>query len=194
MISSKTLAELVVRGYVEETIRLPGDVEVLLETVNQTQCVVVRGTEFSPCGWMDIVRDIRILPWYDSRAGWGRAGFLKGAQKVLAHAGLRNLMLIKGMPVCLAGHSLGGAIACIVAAILLGEGKSPDELQLETFGCPRPGFDGLVEKLDKIERQKHWVNEGDLVTTVPPFGTPPRPIFHCGGKGHRMSEYKAGLP
>ena len=79
--------------------------------------------------WMDIIRDIRITPWYDRRTGWMHAGFLKGARAALEEM---DLDITKYWT--LTGHSLGGALALAAGKILNHEGY---DLQVVGFGAPR---------------------------------------------------------
>ena len=67
------------------------------------------------------------------------------------------------------GHSLGGALASLYAAMLI-ENDYP-VYGLYTFASPRPGDSHFAEVLgEKLEGGPHWrvVNQGDLVPHVPP--------------------------
>lgn len=65
----------------------------------------------------------------------------------------------------LAGHSLGGATATIVADLML---KSTPNLALVTIGSPRPGGRGLKERLKDIEHLR-FVYGDDIVPNTPPI-------------------------
>jgi predicted lipase len=190
-LSDRELARLCIRAYTEQTWRAAGDVEVLLDTVAQAHCLAFRGTEFDGFSPIDLIRDLRFLPWYDGRVGWCHAGFLKGAQAIWPL--VEPVAMKPGYPVALTGHSLGGALACIVAGFMCAGGKPP--ARLVTFGCPKPAYSGLRMLLFRHlnGNQKHYVNDGDPVPRVPPFGDAPMPQFLAGGEGHRMSDYAAAL-
>ncbi len=185
---NKELAQLCIRSYVEETWRSDGDTEVLLDTISQRQCLAFRGTEFSLPGWRDIVSDLRFAPWYDERVGWCRKGFLRASQSIWPH--IVDFVMRPETPIVLTGHSLGGAVACITAKLMLAYGKVPTALV--TFGCPKPGWAELIKSLDEISQQAHFYNLHDLVVEVPFTGTSPTPRINAGGRGHKMSEYAAG--
>ncbi len=125
--------------------------------------VIFRGTEFggfiSKMGFMDVVRDIRIVPWRDKRTGWGHAGFLKGARGVV-DGPLRDY-ITPSMPITLAGHSMGAGVSLFAALMLHSEGYQIKEWV--GFGCPRPtiGRKGLPFPATSYR------NHGDPVTQVP---------------------------
>jgi len=66
------------------------------------------------------------------------------------------------------GHSYGGAVANIMTARYLQ--NNPDrDVQLLTWGCPLPGDERLI-LLTRNARAVNLVNDGDIVTAVPPTG------------------------
>lgn len=84
----------------------------------------------------------------------------------------------KNQEVWLTGHSLGGALAVILAATLRENGVPVHGLY--TFGAPRVGDKEFAKQLNRGLRNKsHWrvVNEGDLVPHVPM-----EPFFCHAGK------------
>jgi surfactin synthase thioesterase subunit len=77
-----------------------------------------------------------------------------------------------GTVIC--GHSLGGARALIMAALLALSGKPPD--RVVTFGAPRPGFVKLADLLAPIKITAYRNGTGamrsdgsshDIVTDLP---------------------------
>ena len=75
----------------------------------------------------------------------------------------------KRQQIWVTGHSLGGALAALLAATLL-ENKMPVH-GLYTFGAPRVGDEEFAGQLNaSLRGQAHWrvVNEGDMVPHVPP--------------------------
>ncbi len=136
MLTHYDLAYFCVRAYSEATY-VTGEVEFLVDVIDGVQVVGFRGTEASDWNqdgnFKDILRDLRIAPWHDSRVGWGHAGFLRGAARAIDEYLLDNLN--PGLPVVLTGHSLGGGLAIPTAAILQHHGFTVKELV--TFGAPR---------------------------------------------------------
>jgi triacylglycerol lipase len=63
------------------------------------------------------------------------------------------------------GHSLGAAMATIMASRCLHDKELNDPIELYTFGSPRVGWRGYVKSLG-IPHQR-WKNNNDIVTTVP---------------------------
>lgn len=63
------------------------------------------------------------------------------------------------------GHSLGAAMATIMAGRCYYDDRLPDPEQLYTFGSPRVGWGRYVKEF----KTKHirWVNNNDIVTRVP---------------------------
>lgn len=66
----------------------------------------------------------------------------------------------------LVGHSYGGALLS-VTALLLKATYPEDEVQLCTFGSPRPGNDEMCAKMRSLIVRR-WMNEGDPVPRFPP--------------------------
>lgn len=141
-------------AYEQQTIRV-NECEAFMTRAHGAQYVAFRGTEAGGAGlsdWVanlikergiiDILRDIRAVPWKNSRVGWSHAGFLKGAKGCVDH-GLRGL-LRKDQPIWLTGHSLGGALALNAAALLHSMGF--DVAGVITFGAPRTFLKGTAER------------------------------------------------
>ncbi len=132
--------------------------------VAQTDEVVLvafRGTE-SLGDWLSNLRLVRTKRFYGSVHGGFLGGYLiVQAQILAALAGAAN------KKIWLTGHSLGGALATVMAAEL----KDAVAIKgIHTFGQPRLG-DAAVEQFfaDKYPgRFFRFVNDDDLVTRVPP--------------------------
>ena len=124
-----------------------------------------RGTESLP-DWLTNLQTVRDPgPWRDTRVH-------EGFQDAFHAAALRIGEIIgreRGdRQVWLTGHSLGGALAVLLAATLL-ESAIP-VAGLYTFGAPRVGNNAFAARLNEgLARAAHWrvVNEGDLVPQVP---------------------------
>jgi len=128
------LATICQESYAYATFNL-GECEAIIKYEDDCQVVAFRGTEtgslFAGRGWVDVLRDLRLLPWYDKDCGWCHAGFLKGGRTA---AEFLSNKLDRNQPVILTGHSLGGALALICAAKLERRGFS---VSWVGFGSPK---------------------------------------------------------
>lgn len=68
----------------------------------------------------------------------------------------------------LVGHSFGGAVACVLAARYL-QFVPTRNVQLLTFGCPKPGDIRLTSLISTIS-QVHFINNDDPIPFLPPGG------------------------
>jgi len=171
--NAKRYSEL---AYLKKTIRV-NEVECYVDTTTINgkilQVVAFRGTEakvVTDLGIFDVLRDMFFLPWYNKKVGWGHAGFMCGAAGAY-EKGLYGL-LRRGIPVAVVGHSLGGAMALVVARMLLSDGFSVTDVV--TFGAPKTFLWNTANKSKKVFRKKgvncrQYVNEGDPVACLPPF-------------------------
>ena len=98
-----------------------------------------------------------------------------------------NLQEIRNHPdyqVIVTGHSLGGALASIIAFAIKKENKFSNNLVLITYGQPRTGnyyfADYVTKNVNKIFR---IVKKGDMVVTIP---------FYNPLKGKEFSYYHIG--
>jgi len=64
------------------------------------------------------------------------------------------------------GHSLGAAMATIMASRCEDDVDMPHIQELYTYGSPRVGWPKFVKSLSC--QHNRWVNNNDIVTTVPP--------------------------
>jgi predicted lipase len=76
--------------------------------------------------------------------GYVHSGFLAAAMSVLP----RIALAVEGKPYALTGHSLGGAIALMVGAIMADENNPPQRIC--TFGAPKVGFAKYAEALADV--------------------------------------------
>jgi hypothetical protein len=148
--------------------------EFLVKYIKGHQIFAIRGTEggklISGFGFVDVIRDMRLIPYWDDDLGFVHSGFLKGARKIV-----KNLLpfVSKEVPVIVTGHSLGAAMGLIVANMLKKRGYNV--VEYVGFACPR------VFVFDKFGRDERDIKfprtiyryENDIVTQVPlwfPFG------------------------
>ena len=112
------------------------------------------------------IRDLEAVPIWDSRLGFVHAGFMMGMYDVLAAVALAAVK-----DIVVTGHSLGGARARILAALLAYSGKPVS--QCCVFGSPRPGFANLSRILQKSATPlASYRNYHDPVPLVPAAWVP----------------------
>lgn len=71
-------------------------------------------------------------------------------------------------PITFIGHSRGAVVLWILARRLLADVPTRD-IEILTFGIPKPGDDRLVE-LDGIRAARHVIHRQDVVPLIPPGG------------------------
>jgi hypothetical protein len=116
----------------------------------------------------DWARDFICAPVVDRQnpqLGSCHAGFLDGAESVLnaITAAVGNHQF------CLTGHSLGGALALGIGALLACSGKQP--AAIVTFGAPRFGMAKFVVALQPIVIRQY--RRGNDPVPLVPFDVPP---------------------
>ena len=123
--------------------------------------VACRGTE--PTAINDVLADLKMFPVKHHIAGRVHRGFYAEYDKVIP--GIKEALTKhdkKGTKtVWVTGHSLGGAMAVLVASELQPSGG------LHTFGQPRVGNKEFLKSLDGIKYYRYR-NNNDIVTAVPP--------------------------
>jgi hypothetical protein len=135
VLSHADLANLCSRAYTELS-GVSRELEFLIRRVDNVSYIAIRGTEASGFidgfGWLDVIRNMRVLPRYNKATGAGHGGFITGGESV-ARALIEFGAL--GDTVVITGHSLGAAVGIVAAQILHEAGFKIDEVVL--FGCPR---------------------------------------------------------
>lgn len=123
----------------------------------------------------DWLRDVYVLPIgqfapLKTRIGHVHAGFFLGMEHVWGE--VRALVT---QPVIVTGHSLGGARACILTALMVADGASP--VRRVTFGEPKTGLADYVEFFKGVPAMAYRNGDAmhhDQVTDLPPsFGAFP---------------------
>lgn len=148
-------------------------------TQNDTDVVVVcRGTEVKE--WNDVRADLSIN-LYPSRGGVGKVhrGFRTYTDYVWEMV-RDDLNKVQNKTVWLTGHSLGAAMATLMARRCVLQGDLPTPEALFTYGSPRVGNRTYINEFNTKLTHHRWVNDGDIVTKVPfvPW------YYHCGTMHH----------
>jgi triacylglycerol lipase len=158
---------------------------------NDTDIVVVcRGTEVKQ--WSDISADASIA-LYPSRSGTGKVhrGFRTYTDRVWSEV-QAELSKATHKTLWLTGHSLGAAMATLMARRCVLQGELPNPTALFTYGSPRVGNRTYINEFNTQLTHHRWVNNGDIVTKIPL----PIRFHHCGtmhhidGKGKISVDYE----
>lgn len=133
--------------------------------MNKTDLVIAcRGTQ--PTEFNDIKADLKALPVMSETVSRVHKGFKKEVDDLwpmIQEDILRKANLNKTLWFC--GHSLGAAMATIMASRCKYDQELSDPIELYTYGSPRVGWKGYCKSLH-IEHHR-WVNNNDIVTRVP---------------------------
>ena len=125
----------------------------------------------------DWIRNLRFCPWYSKEIGWHPVGFLKAgiaiADRMEEIGGIRRFT----------GHSLGGVVAQIAAAILAKRGYPI--YSVVVFGSPKCG---QLPSLDNTDVKLNAANN-DPVIKMAPWNDPIRQLTHIDSEGHDISGY-----
>lgn len=112
----------------------------------------------------DWMNDFEAVPQWDDRLGFVHNGFMEGMNEALA-----AVLAIASPRVVVTGHSLGGARARILAALLAYSGRPVEKCTV--FGSPRPAFANLARVLQKTKTPlASYRNRNDPVPLVPYLG------------------------
>ena len=148
--------------------------------VRENSVFAFRGTDEAK----DVVRDLRILPWWINELGWVPAGFAKAsrslATKVLSECMARD---IDSGEIILTGHSLGGAVAMLVGAFLVRDEVKVREIV--AYGAPRCG---RLKILDQTPVTLYR-NGKDLVPMVPPLMRRHKVMEEFGERKHYIRDH-----
>jgi len=128
--------------------------------------IACRGTE--PTQFQDIAADLRAMPVLAETVSRVHKGFKKEVDDLwpMVEEDLYDKKHVsKSLWFC--GHSLGAAMATIMASRCFGNVDLNDPVELYTYGSPRVGWAAFVNTFNTVHHR--WVNNNDIVTTVPPW-------------------------
>jgi len=148
---------------------------------NETDVIVAcRGTEVKE--WSDVSADASIDRVSSStEPGLIHRGFKKYTDMVWQD--VKNAVLdvyTTNKQLWITGHSLGGAMATIMAYRFGANSIFPKPTALFTYGSPRVGNRDFIKQFNEVITHHRWVNDGDIVTKVSfsPW------YYHCGTMHH----------
>jgi hypothetical protein len=166
------LAMLASRAYDHRTGSVR-EVEYLLDVVDNKPAIAVRGTELDKAlkgsNWLDLVRDISIVPWYDRRVGWAHAGMLKGAKRLyreLVSEGFFNAfddININCRELFVTGHSSGAGIGFILAKLIAARFKKL-KVKVHFVGFGTPNI--MISNPAVLFPARFYRNGDDVVTEL----------------------------
>ena len=93
-------------------------------------------------------------------------GFMNNANRTLAQLVVGYEALDSSRKLVVAGHSLGGATATLIADLLWESGN--ENIALVTAGSPRPGGRKLRKRIKDLEHLR-FVHGNDIVPGTPPW-------------------------
>jgi|TARA_R110002167_G_scaffold316740_1_gene522406 triacylglycerol lipase len=129
---------------------------------NETDVVIAcRGTQ--PTEFNDLKADLKALPAISETVSRVHRGFKDEVDELWPEV-KKDLKTDKKVWFC--GHSLGAAMATIMAARCTQDSELGTPTQLYTYGSPRVGWPQYVKSL-KVDHIR-WQNNNDIVTRVPP--------------------------
>lgn len=140
--------------------------------------IACRGTE--PSEFSDIKADLQALPVPAESVSRVHRGFKNEVDDIWPE--MRKDISHKAnlsRQIWFCGHSLGAAMATIMAARCRYDDWLGDPAQLFTYGSPRVGWSGYCKAID-VEHHR-WKNNNDIVTTVP--------LLVMGYKHHGTEHY-----
>jgi len=174
-------------GYIAAAASTPGDL-----------VIAIRGTQ-TPAEWL---LDFSALPLPFMDLGLVAAGFRSIAQSILITVAPGSSMSLTDAivnlnaqhaitSVTVLGHSLGGALATLVAAELASANPAnvKSMLSVWTYASPRVGLPDFMSKFNsQIPTTYRIWNVLDIVPEVPTF-----PYVHVGGNGEKLTQSEQQL-
>lgn len=125
--------------------------------------IACRGTE--PTELNDIKADLKAAPVMADTIGRVHRGFKKEVDELWPMVKEDLQRVGKTRTAWFTGHSLGAAMATLMASRCEDDPTAPNIEELYTYGSPRVGWRKFVNSLDVTHHR--WVNNNDIVTRVP---------------------------
>ena len=127
--------------------------------------IACRGTQ--PNEFNDIKADLKAAPVLAETVGRVHRGFKKEVDELwpMVKEDLVRIRKLSKRKSWFTGHSLGAAMATIMASRCEDDPEMPCIEELYTFGSPRVGWRKFVDSLNCTHHR--WVNNNDIVTRVP---------------------------
>lgn len=151
--------------------------------MNKNDLVIAcRGTQ--PSEFNDISADLKALPVIAETISRVHQGFKEEVDELwpmVCEDISRTVNVGKKLWMC--GHSLGAAMATIMANRCECDTKLNNPEELYTYGSPRVGWPTYVQSFGTVHHR--WKNNNDIVTTVPLWVMGYR---HCGNE-HYLNAY-----
>ena len=130
---------------------------------NKTDCVVAcRGTE--PTQFNDLKADLKAFPVKSETVSRVHRGFKTEVDDLWPMV-KEDVLKIKNKNLWFCGHSLGAAMATVMASRCGHDDELIDATELYTYGSPRVGWKKYVDTFKTPHNR--WVNNNDIVTRVP---------------------------
>jgi triacylglycerol lipase len=126
--------------------------------------IACRGTQ--PTEFGDIKADLKAMPVVAETVSRVHQGFkteVDDLWPMICEDINRKVNKNKDLWFC--GHSLGAAMATIMASRCKHTSELSDPIELYTYGSPRVGWPKYCQSLDIVHHR--WKNNNDIVTTVP---------------------------
>ncbi|QQZ39808.1 lipase family protein [Pseudomonas sp. SK3(2021)] len=144
---------------------MPGgtDSQAFITHNDELVLLAIRGTAGGP----DILRDLDAaqVP-FENTSGKVHNGFYGSAKVVREFVTTYLDKFYSGQKLVITGHSLGGAVALLVAEMLRRNKKYAADILLYTYGSPRAGDKTFVENAKALVHHR-MVNQNDPVPSVP---------------------------
>jgi len=144
--------------------------------------IACRGTQ--PTEFNDIAADLKAIPVVAETVSRVHQGFKAEVDELwpmVLEDITRKVNVDNKLWFC--GHSLGAAMATIMASRCYYEETIRDPEELYTYGSPRVGWKKYVNKLGV--KHHRWVNNNDIVTRVPLAVM----LYKHDGEEHYMNAY-----
>jgi len=145
------------------------DTQYLYASGRDYDVLMCRGTEGKLA---DIRTDAQcpLLPWPAGTNTKAHQGFSSQADEILADLALHHPRVGLERPLWVTGHSLGGALAVLVA-FRLSQSSGVKLAGLVTFGQPKVGDAELSQSLTQqlLPIYRRYVNQRDIVPKMPPL-------------------------